>query len=137
MNKIILMGRLTREPDIRYTQSSQPLTVARFTLAVDRRYKKDGEQEADFISCIAFGKLGDFVEKYLHKGIKICLDGRLQTGSFTNKDGEKRYTTDVIAENIEFAEAKKDNQQPQEQTQPDAGDFINIPDNIDAELPFN
>ena len=137
MNKIILMGRLTREPDIRYTQSSQPLTVARFTLAVDRRYKKDGEQEADFISCIAFGKLGDFVEKYLHKGIKICLDGRLQTGSFTNKDGEKKYTADVIAENIEFAE-KKENQQPQpEQQKPDADGFVNIPDNIDEELPFN
>ena len=107
MNKVILMGRLTREPDIRYTQGNNSIAVARYTLAVDRRYKKDGEeQQADFINCIAFGKSAEFAEKYYHKGIKIIIEGRIQTGSYTNKDGQKVYTTDIVVDYQEFAESK-------------------------------
>ena len=103
MNKTILMGRLTRDPEVRYSGDT---SVARFSLAVDRRFKKDGEQAADFISCVAFGKTGEFIGKYGHKGTKFVVEGHIQTGSFTNKDGQKVYTTDVIVEQVEFAESK-------------------------------
>lgn len=111
MNKVILMGRLTRDPEIRYSQGEQPTAVARYTLAVDRRFKKEGDESADFIGCVAFGKQGEFAEKYLHKGTKIVVSGRIQTGSYTNKDGAKVYTTEVIAEEQEFAESKSASQQ--------------------------
>lgn len=138
MNNISLVGRLTRDPDVRYTDGG--LTIARFTLAVDRRIKKDGEQTADFPSCVSFGKTAEFIEKYFHKGMRIGLNGRLQTGSYTNNDGIKVYTTDVIVENCEFVESKT--------AQVDTGDksgggfddmdgFVNIPDGIDDEIPFN
>lgn len=108
MNKVTLMGRLTRDPDVRYTEADPPMAIARYTLAVDRRFgKKDGEQSADFINCVAFGRSGEFAEKYLRQGIKIAVSGRIQTGSYTNKDGNKVYTTDVVVEDQEFAESKK------------------------------
>ena len=109
MNKVILMGRLTRYPEVRYTQGEQPMAIARYSLAVDRRFARnnqEGQQTADFISCVAFGKNGEFAEKYLHKGTKIVVEGRIQTGSYTNKDGVKVYTTDVVVESQEFAESK-------------------------------
>ena len=109
MNKVILMGRLTRDPSISYTQanSAQESTcVARYTLAVDQRFNRDGERKADFISCVAFGRQAEFAEKYLRKGTKIVLAGRIQTGSYTNRDGQKVYTTDVVVEEQEFAESK-------------------------------
>ena len=127
MNSAILCGRLTKDPDIKSTEKS---TVARFTLAVDRRIKAEGQPEADFIPCVAFGKTADFVDKYFHKGMKMLLEGRIQTGSYTNKEGAKVYTTDVIAESVEFAESKRT-----EQAQETNG-FVNIPEGIDAELPF-
>lgn len=114
MNNVVLMGRLTKDPDIRYTQSQEPTCVARYTLAVDRRYKRDGEQSADFIPCIAFGKAAEFAEKFFYKGIKIIVNGRIQTGSYTKQDGSKVYTTDVIAENQEFAESKATSDQYQQ-----------------------
>ena len=108
MNKVMLMGRLTKDPEVRYSQGENPMAVARYSLAVDRRgAKKDGEQTADFINCVAFGKTGEFAEKYLHKGTKIVVIGRIQTGSYTNKEGQKVYTTDVVVEETEFAESKK------------------------------
>ena len=112
MNKVILLGRLTRDPDIRYTQGENSMAIARYTLAVNRRVAKEGEQSADFISCVAFGKAAEFAERYLKQGIKIVVEGRIQTGSYTNKDGQKVYTTDVVVENSEFAESKagSDNQ---------------------------
>lgn len=107
MNKVILMGRLTRDPDIRGGQSDGSTTVARFTLAVDRRFKREGnDQTADFISCVAFGRTADFMERYTHQGTKLVIEGRIQTGSYTGRDGNKVYTTDVVAENVEFAESK-------------------------------
>ena len=106
MNKVILMGRLTRDPEVRYSQGEQATAIARYTLAVDRRFKRDGDQTADFIGCVAFGKLGEFAEKYLRKGTKVVVTGRIQTGSYTNKDGQKVYTTDVVVEECEFAESK-------------------------------
>ena len=109
MNKVVLMGRLTRDPEVRYSQSDNSMAIARFSLAVDRRRGRnsgDGQQTADFLNCVAFGKLGEFVEKYLHKGTKVVLSGRIQTGSYTNKDGVKVYTTDIVAEDLEFAESK-------------------------------
>lgn len=110
MNKAELMGRLTRDPEIKYSQGDQPVEIARFTLAVDRKRKNaDGEREADFIGCKAFGKLAEFCEKYLQKGTKVALSGRIETGSYTNKDGQKIYTTTVVADEIEFAESKKSN----------------------------
>ena len=105
MNKVILMGRLTRDPEVRYTQGEQAMAVARYTLAVDRRGKNQ-ENSADFIQCVAFGKAGEFAERYLHKGTKIVMTGRIQTGSYTNKEGQRVYTTDVVAEDQEFAESK-------------------------------
>lgn len=140
MNKVILIGRLVRDPDVRYTQGQEQMAIARFTLAVDRKRKKDGEQSADFISCIAFGKNGEFVEKYLHKGTKVVIEGHWQTGSY-EKDGHKVYTNDCVVESMEFAESKKTDSQHQPQPQPtpsDVGDgFMSIPDGLDEELPFN
>ena len=107
MNKVILMGRLTRDPEVRYSQGEKPLAVARYTLAVNRNVKRGAEQTADFINCVAFGGSGEFAEKYFHKGIKIAVTGRIQTGSYTNKDGQRVYTTDVIVEEQEFAEASR------------------------------
>ena len=144
MNKVILMGRLTRDPDVRYSQGDSPMAIARYTLAVDRRFRRDNDQQtADFISCVAFGRNGEFAEKYLHQGTKIVAEGRIQTGSYTNKD----YTTEVVVENQEFAESKasaSNNEggfQPQAQSAPTApaGDgFMNIPDGVeDVGLPFN
>ena len=147
MNKVILMGRLTRDPEVRYSQGENATAVARYTLAVDRRYNRNNdEQSADFISCVAFGRNGEFAEKYLRKGTKIAATGRIQTGSYTNKDGVRVYTTEVVIEEQEFAESKNSssagnggftggNYAPAMQ---DAGDgFMNIPDGIDEELPFN
>ena len=150
MSKVILMGRLTADPDVRYSNNGdKQLCISRYTLAVDRRFKRDGEPTADFIRCVAFGRSGEFAEKYFHKGIKIAVDGRIQTGSYQNKDGQTVYTTDVIVENQEFAESKAASEQnagavPQaepkaEEPTADAGDgFMNIPDSVDdSGLPFN
>lgn len=134
MNKWNGIGRLTREPDVRYSQGNEPTAVARYTLAVDRKYKREGEQSADFINCVAFGKAGDFAEKYFKKGMKIGVVGRIQTGSYTNKDGQKVYTTDVIVEEQEFCESKGNNEAPA--TAPAPEDFMDIPANIQEELPF-
>lgn len=132
MNKCVLMGRLTRDAEIRYSQgqNGEQMAIARFTLAVDRRGKDGG---ADFINCVAFGRTAEFCEKWTRQGIKVALDGRIQTGSYTNKDGVKVYTTDVIVENIEFAESK--NAEKAETPKSDAG-FISIPDGIENDLPF-
>ena len=148
MNKVILMGRLTRDPEVRYSQGASPMAIARYTLAVDRRFTRNNDENtADFISCVAFGKSGEFAEKYLRKGTKIAVTGRIQTGSYTNKDGVKVYTTDVVVEDQEFAESKNaagdraggDQFAHQAAPAPQSpGDgFINIPDGIDEELPFN
>ena len=140
MNKVILMGRLTRDPDIRYSTGESATAVARYTLAVDRRFRRDGEQTADFIGCVAFGRNAEFAEKYLHQGTKIVAVGRIQTGSYTNRDGQKVYTTDVVVEEQEFAENKASgtNQSAQQANNPDSADgFMNIPDGIEEELPFN
>lgn len=139
MNKVILMGRLTRDPEVRYTQGDNAMAIARYSLAVDRRFKRDGEPDADFINCVAFGKAGEFAEKYLKKGTKIAVVGRIQTGSYTNKDGQKVYTTDVVVEEQEFAESKNSGSSDNNQSAPANKDmgFMNIPDSIDEELPFN
>ena len=149
MNKVILMGRLTRDPNVRYTAGDNPMGIARYTLAVDRRIKREGEATADFISCIAFGKAAEFAEKYFRQGIRIVVSGRIQTGSYTNRDGNKVYTTDVVVEEQEFAESKaasESNMGSYRQASPspspapsaDIGDgFMNIPDGIDEELPFS
>lgn len=140
MNKVILMGRLTRDPEVRYAQGDNTMAIARYSLAVDRRFKRDGEPDADFINCVAFGKAGEFAEKYLKKGTKIAVVGRIQTGSYTNKDGQKVYTTDVVVEEQEFAESKNSGSSDNNQSAPanKNTDFMNIPDEIeDSELPFN
>lgn len=140
MNKVILMGRLTRDPEVRMSGDT---AVARFSLAVDRRFKKDGDQTADFINCVAFGKTGEFVEKYGRKGTKFVVEGRIQTGSYTNKDGQKVYTTDVVVEQVEFAESKNTSGDSNStgntsNTTSDDMSFMNIPDNVEDEgLPFN
>lgn len=147
MNKVILMGRLTRDPEIRYSQGEKPLAIARYTLAVARRFHRDGEAEADFISCVVFGKSAEFAEKYLRKGSKILISGRIQTGSYTNNDNQKVYTTEIIVEEQEFADSKPadtTNNQPAA-TSPSnnpananvGGGFMNMPDGVDEELPFN
>ena len=149
MNRVILMGRLSRDPDIRYSQNSGDNScVARYTLAVDRRVSRNAnadQQTADFISCVAFGKTAEFIEKYVKKGTKICVEGRIQTGSYTNKDGQKVYTTDVVTDNVEFAESKNSSAggsdnggQSYSRPEPTGADsgFMNIPDVIDEELPF-
>ena len=147
MNKVILMGRLTRDPDVRYSQGENATAVARYTLAVDRRFKRDGEASADFISCVAFGRVAEFAEKYFHQGIRIVVSGRIQTGSYTNRDGQKVYTTDVMVEEQEFAESKSSSssstgsgrsEAPAPSAPPINTDgFMNIPDGIDEELPFS
>lgn len=146
MNKAILMGRLTRDPEVRYSQTDSNMAIARFSLAVDRRYKKQGDETtADFFNCTAFGKQGEFVEKYLKKGTKIVVIGRIQNDNYTNKDGQKVYSVQIMVEEIEFAESKASSQsnagndgsaQPQ-MGEPDADGFMNIPDGIDNSLPFN
>ena len=142
MNKVILMGRPTRDPEVRYSQGAEPMAVARYTLAVDRRGRRDENgQNADFISCVAFARNAEFAEKYFRKGTKIAITGRIQMGSYNDREGRKVYTTDVVIEDQEFAESKNSqnggNQQvPPEQSDAGAG-FMNIPDGIDEELPFN
>ena len=148
MNKVILMGRLTRDPEVRYSQGENALAIARYTLAVDRRAaRREGEATADFINCVAFGRSADFAERYLRQGTKIVVSGRIQTGSYTNRDGQKVYTTEVVVEESEFAESKANSSAPSNnsyQASPapspsaDIGDgFMNIPDGIDEELPFS
>ena len=141
MNKAILMGRLTRDPHISHKEqekTQEQMCIARYTLAVDRRKAKDEEQYTDFIGCVAFGRSAEFAEKYLKQGIKIIVTGRIQTGSYTNKDGYKVYTTDVIVEEQEFAESKRiPDENTQKAKEEDKGDgFMNIPDGIEEELPF-
>ena len=146
MNKVILMGRLTRDPEVRYSQAAEPLAIARYTLAVDRRRNRNAsgdDQTADFISCVAFGKNGEFAEKYLKQGTKIVITGRIQTGSYTNKDGNKVYTTEVVVEEHEFAESKRDgngSSHPAQQPTPadaSADGFMDIPTGLTGnDLPF-
>lgn len=136
MNKAIFVGRMTADADVRYSADNN--AIARFTLAVDRKYKRDNEPTADFITCVAFGKTAEFIEKYFSKGKKIGLTGHIQTGSYTNKDGAKVYTTDVIVEECEFVESKADapsNDAPRAEQKASDG-FMNIPDDIQEELPF-
>ena len=151
MNKVILMGRLTRDPDVRYSAGENSTAVARYTLAVDRRFVRregnDNGQTADFISCVVFGKGAEFAEKYLRQGTKIAVTGRIQTGSYTNRDGQKVYTTDVVVEDQEFAESKaadstdrsgnQTNAGNRRTSETDASGFMNIPEGIDEELPFS
>lgn len=153
MNKVILMGRLTRDPDVRYSAGENSTAVARYTLSVDRRFCRDGDSAtADFIGCVAFGRQAEFAEKYLRQGTKIAITGRIQTGSYTNREGQKVYTTDVVVEEQEFAESKNaggsnggysapqhNNPAPSANTSDlgSADGFMNIPDGIDEELPFN
>ncbi|WP_461818162.1 single-stranded DNA-binding protein [Faecalimonas sp.] len=146
MNKVILMGRLTRDPEVRYSQGANPTAIARYTLAVERRFKRDGEPTADFINCVALGKAGELAEKYFRQGLKVTVAGRIQTGSYTNRDGVKVYTTDVFVEEQEFAESKNSenananansNSNPNS-TQANTSDgYMNIPDGVDDELPFS
>ena len=141
MNKVILMGRLCRDPEIRHTQSSkgEELVIARYTLAVDRRGRiQEGQQSADFISCVAMGKGGEFAEKYLKQGIKVAITGRIQTGSYTDRDGRKVYTTDVMIEDQEFAEKKAEgtNEGAAQPAPEGSPKFMDIPENIENDLPF-
>lgn len=137
MNKVELIGRLTRDPEVRYTQAQEPMTIARYTLAVDRRIKKEGQPDADFINLIAFGRQGEFAEKYLKKGTKIAVTGRIQTGSYTNKEGQKVYTTDIVVEEQEFVESKGTGKPEEKQEEPaTGGDYMNIPEGIENDLPF-
>ena len=151
MNKVILMGRLTRDPEVRYSAGDNSMAIARYTLAVDRRFKRDGEATADFIGCVAFGRSAEFAEKYFRQGLKVVVSGRIQTGSYTNRDGQKVYTPDVVVEDQEFAESKSasagsDNggyRPAMSQSRPEpasavASGFMNIPDGVEDEgLPFN
>ena len=151
MNKVVLVGRLTRDPEVRYSQGDNATAVARYTLAVNRKFKKDGEPTADFIPCVVFGRSAEFAEKYFRQGLRIVVSGRIQTGSYTNREGQKVYTTEVVVEEQEFAESKSasDNQaasHPRTEapapSMPNPGaastdGFMNIPDGIDVELPFN
>ena len=145
MNKVILMGRLTRDADVRYSQGGSQSAIARFTVAVDRRFKRDGDaQSADFISCVAFGKTAEFFERFGLKGTKFVIEGRIQTGSYTNRDGQKVYTTDVVVENVDFAESKGSTGSdggfvPADRPAPSQENdgFMNIPGGIDGWLPFN
>ena len=144
MNKVILLGNLTRDPEIRYSQGEKQMAVARFSLAVNRRFAKDGETNADFLNCTAFGKTAEFVEKYFRQGSRMSLVGRIENNNYTNKNGEKVYSVQIMVEEVEFAERKsaQSNNQTQNQNQPaqenDADDdFMNIPDGIEDGLPFN
>ena len=142
MNKVVLMGRLVSDPEVRYGTGERHMAVGRYTLAVDRRHKRDGEQQADFIRCVSFDKAAEFAEKYFRKGMRICVSGGIQTGSYTDREGRKIYTTDVIIEDQEFAESKKEaGQQAQgrtHQSEPIGDGFMHIPDGVEDEsLPFN
>jgi len=144
MNKVILVGRLTRDPEVRYTQGENQTAIARYTLAVDRRFKRDGEPTADFINCVVFGKSAEFAEKYFRQGLRVAISGRITTGSYTNKDGIKVYTTEVTVEEQEFAESKAESEanktSSRQATLANASSvdgFMNIPDGIEEELPFN
>lgn len=153
MNKCHLMGRVVRNPEIKYSQGSKPMCIARYTLAVTRKYKQQDGQNADFINCVAFGKQGEFAEKYLKQGIKIVVSGRIQTGSFEKKDGSKVYTTDVVVEEQEFAESKSASEHASAPSQPQAAEpqqmsfptqeqpkqeqpWMSVPDGFESELPF-
>lgn len=136
MNKVSLMGRLANDPEVRYSQGENATAIARYRLAVDRRYKKDGEDSADFISCVAFGKSAEFVEKYLKKGMKIAVVGRIQTGSYTNKDGQKVYTTDIVIEEQYFCESKNTSSEAPAPSVASGDGFMNIPSDVENELPF-
>ena len=144
MNKAILMGRLTRDPEVRYSSGERSMAIARYTLAVDRGFKRGGdsnEQTADFIPCIAFDKAGEFAEKYFRHGMRVLISGRIQTGSYTNKEGQKVYTTEIIIDTQEFADSKGEStggRNKKQETNIDADGFMNIPDGVDDEgLPFN
>lgn len=141
MNKVIMMGRLTRDPEVRYSQGANQTAVGRFSIAVDRRFKREGEPEADFFNCTAFGKQAEFVEKYLHKGTKIVVCGRIQNDNYTNKDGQMVYSVRLMVEEIEFAESKNaaNAGAPAENNTPanDSNGFMNIPEGIEEDLPFN
>ena len=152
MNKVILMGRLTRDPEVRYSAGENALAIAIYTLAVDRRFRREGEATADFISCVVFGRGAEFAEKYFRQGLRIVVCGRIQTGSYTNREGQKVYTTEVVVEEQEFAESKAASDSyaashpqrtapapsmPSPGAAPSADGFMNIPDGIDEELPFN
>lgn len=143
MNKVMLMGRLTRDPEVRYSQGVNQTAIARFSLAVDRRIKREGQPTADFFNCTAFGKQAEFIERYLHKGTKILISGRVENEEYTNKDGQQVRSTKIMIEEIEFAESRSDGNNNAGNDQPAAsraggGDgFMNIPDGIDEELPFN
>lgn len=139
MNKVVLMGRLTRDPEVRYSSGNSPMAIARYTLAVERRFKREGEQSADFINCLAFGKAAEFAEKYFRQGMRVTICGRIQTGSYTNRDGVKVYTTEVVIEEQEFAESKSNGHQNSSVSASVTGGdgFTNIPDGIDEEVPFS
>ena len=139
MNKVVLMGRLTRDPEVRYSSGNSPMAIARYTLAVERRFKREGEQSADFINCLAFGKSAEFAEKYFRQGMRVTICGRIQTGSYTNRDGVKVYTTEVVIEEQEFAESKSNGHQNSSVSASVTGGdgFTNIPDGIDEEVPFS
>lgn len=134
MNNVQIIGRLVRDPEVRYSQGENTTAIARYTLAVDRKYKNN-DQTADFISCVAFGKQGEFAEMYLHKGIKIAIEGRIQTGNYTNKDGQKVYTTDIVVEHHEFCESKSQQESEQVGNKQSVEDWMQIPEGIE-ELPF-
>lgn len=140
MNAVSLIGRISRDPEVRYTNSENAMAIAKFTLAVDRRFNKE-QQSADFISCVAFGKTAEHIEKYWHKGMKMGATGRIQTGSYTNRDGQKVYTTDVVVEQVEFCESKGQQSAPAKSNGQQSNDpldgFMNIPDDFTEELPFN
>lgn len=136
MNKVVLIGRLTREPEVRYSNGEKPIAVARYSLAVQRKFKNsEGKYEADFINCVAMGKNGEFAEKYLKKGTQILVEGHIQTGSYTNQDGNKVYTTEVMVEAHEFVGSKSDNETNTNNSQSN-NDFMSIPDGIENDLPF-
>lgn len=135
MNKAIMMGRLTRDPEVRY--SNEGSAVSKFSLAVDRRYKREGQPDADFFNCVAFGKTAEFTEKYLRKGTKVVLEGELQNNNYTNKDGQKVYGMQIVVNSLEFAESKSSsNSAPASTQQVDSNDFMNVPDVAEEELPF-
>lgn len=139
MNKVILMGNLTRDPEIRYTQGEKSMAIARFSLAINRRFSREGETNVDFFNCTAFGKQAEFVEKYFRQGSRMLLVGRIQNDNYTNKNGEKAYSVQIMADEIEFAERKQsggnNNSEPEQKQDDD--DFMEIPENIESELPFN
>ncbi len=140
MNKVILVGRLTRDPEVRYSQGENTMAIARYTIAVNRRFKREGDPEADFIRCVVFGRAAEFAEKYFRQGLRIAISGRIQTGSYTNKEGIKVYTTEVVVEEQEFAEsmAEREHTQTPASAPESSGDgFMNIPEGIDEELPFH